>query len=318
MVLNKKTIMDLLNLEDFNPIYKKADQVRKKIVGDIVHIRGIIEFSNYCCRECHYCGLNINNSIERYRMPMEEVLKTGLMAKEAGYKTLVLQSGEDPGLNIGALGKIVKELNQAGLIITISCGELSKEELSYLKKMGAERYLLKHETSNKDLYKKLHPCGSLSNRIKCLKDIKDLGFETGGGFMVGLPGQTIEVLAEDILLLKEIGCDMAGIGPFIQHPLTPLLNEQPGSAELTKRAVAITRLLLPNSNLPVTTSLGVISINDRNKAFECGANVVMKKVTPDKYKRLYEIYPSDFTITDIKKDREALEKLIVSLGRIPL
>lgn len=318
MNLNKDTIVELLALEDFSQIYKMADETRHQNVGEVVHIRGIIEFSNYCKRSCIYCGLNCNNPIERYRMEPAEIITLAKEARNAGYKTIVLQSGEDPFFTVDKLGQIIEEIKKEDISVTVSCGELTFDELKYLREKGADRYLLKHETGNSTLYSMLHPCGTLEERIKCLKDIKALGFETGSGFMIGLPGQTLEIIAEDLLLLKEIGCEMAGIGPFIAHPDTPLAGKPSGSTELTKRAVALARILLPEANLPVTTSLGVVSQEERNKAFSCGANVIMKKVTPDKYKKLYEIYPSNFNHTNIIEDRKNLEKQIIDLGRIPL
>lgn len=318
MNLNKDKIIELLQLEDFSPIYKMADEIRANTVGDVVHIRGIIEFSNYCKRSCIYCGLNCNNPIERYRMDPIEIVELATEAKRAGYRTIVLQSGEDPFFTVEKLGEIIEEIKKLDISITVSCGELSFEELKFLREKGADRYLLKHETGNSSLYGKLHPCGTLEQRIKCLKDIKALGYETGSGFMIGLPGQTLETIGEDLILLKEIGCDMAGIGPFIAHADTPLANEPSGSTELTKRALALARIMLPKANLPVTTSLGVVDIGERDLAFSCGANVIMKKVTPDKYKKLYTIYPSVFSHTNIIEDRKALEKQITDMGRIPL
>ena len=319
MNLNKDKIVDLLMLEDFFHIYKIADEIRKQNVGEVVHIRGIIEFSNYCSRSCIYCGLNCNNTnIERYRMEPDEIISLAKEAKQAGYQTIVLQSGEDSFFTALKLGQIIEEIKKLDISITVSCGEMPFNELEYLRRKGGDRYLLKHETGNSKLYSKLHSCGTLEDRLKCLKDIKSLGFETGSGFMIGLPGQTLEIIAEDLLLLKEIGCEMAGIGPFIAHPDTPLAGKPSGSTELTKRAVALARILLPKVNLPVTTSLGVVDWEEQNKAFSCGANVIMKKLTPDKYKKLYKIYPSNFIHTDIIEDRKELEKQIIKLGRIPL
>ena len=318
MNLNKVKIVELLLLKDFSPIYKIADETRVRNVGNVVHIRGIIEFSNYCKRRCIYCGLNDDNPIERYRMDGSEIVQLAKEAKRAGYKTIVLQSGEDPFFTVEMLGEIIEEIKKLDISITVSCGELSFNDLKFLREKGADRYLLKHETGNSSLYAKLHPCGTLEKRVKCLKDIKALGYETGSGFMIGLPGQTLEIIAEDLLLLKELGCDMAGIGPFIAHADTPLANEPSGSTELTKRALALARIMLPRANLPVTTSLGVVNKVERDLAFSCGANVVMKKVTPDKYKKLYTIYPSVFCHTNIIEDRNALEKEITDMGRIPL
>lgn len=338
----KAAIAELLALDDFTPVYEAADKVRKENVGDIVHLRAIIEFSNVCRRQCRYCGLNReNHDLQRFRMSPEEIVATARKAVEAGYRTIVLQSGEDEWFTPERLGEIIEEIktlhvpkNIAGNsgentvkseptspAVTVSCGEMSREAYAYLRSKGADRYLLKHETADAALYDKLHPCGSLENRINCLKTISDLGYETGSGFMIGLPGQTLETVAEDLLLLREIPCRMAGIGPFISNPKTPLAGEKNGDPELTRRAVAIARLLLPEANLPVTTALSLLTANDKTQQenpFAFGANVVMKKVTPDEYKQAYEIYPAEFKGTDIAGDRQELEKMIRSCGRVPL
>lgn len=306
--------------EDFSDVYAQADAVRREYVGDVVHIRAILEFSNYCRRRCGYCGLNAGNGkVSRYRMEPREMVKTAKAAWQAGYRTLVMQSGEDPWFTAERLGEIVKEIKrETGLVITLSCGELPYEAYAHLKRCGADRYLLKHETANAALYAKLHPCGTLTSRVQCLRNLKELGYETGSGFMIGLPGQNLETIASDICLLADIGCDMAGIGPFIPHPDTPLGGAEQGSAEMTKRAVALTRLMLPSCHLPATTALGVLSAGEKNDVFSCGANVVMLKVTPDAYKAKYEIYPAAFRHTDIAAQRAELEEQIAALDRIPL
>lgn len=317
--MEKKELVEMLALEDFRPVYEKADRIRRETVGDVVHIRAIIEFSNICRRGCRYCGLNrANEKVVRYRMSPKEILDTAGQAVDAGYRTIVLQSGEDPCFNKETLGEIVKEIKGMDAAVTLSCGELTYEELQYLRGCGADRYLLKHETADPKLYAELHPCGVLEERIHCLENIYRLGYETGSGFMIGLPGQSLETIADDLLLLKKLHCKMAGIGPFIPHPDTPLRGEREGSPELTKRAVALARILLPQANLPVTTSLGVINQKEKENAFACGANVIMKKVTPDPYKEAYQIYPAKLEKTDIVNDRKILEEQIRGLGRIPL
>lgn len=317
--LTREHLIELLALEDFTPVYELADKIRRKTVGDEVYIRAIIEFSNICARQCKYCGLNCNHEgIDYYQMTADEILSTAEQAIHAGYKTIVLQSGENPKLNKRWMGHIVKHITGMGAVVTLSIGELSRESLEFYKNCGAQRYLLKHETADPHIYEELHPCGTLEQRTECLRNIHELGYETGSGFMVGLPGQTLETIADDLLLLKELGCKMAGIGPFIPHPDTPLKDASAGSPELTKRAVALTRLLIPDANLPVTTALGVVNQGDRENAFACGANVVMKKVTPDEYKEAYEIYPAKLDKTDIENDRKLLEEQIRALGRIPV
>ncbi len=343
-------IASLLTLEDFGSVYALADRTRREAVGDTVHLRAIIEFSNICRRRCIYCGLNRENmNIPRYRMTDEEILETARDAVQAGYRTVVLQSGEDEYYTAERLGDIIKEIKKmtvgggdaddadgkrtgetdgAGMAepvhpaVTVSCGERPREDYVVWRKAGADRYLLKHETADPALYDRFHPCGTLADRVGCLKTLKELGYETGSGFMVGLPGQTPLTLAEDLLLLKEIPCKMAGIGPFISNPKTPLAGEPDGDPETARRAVAIARLLLPDANLPLTTSLAILAgqqgDGEMENPFAFGANVVMKKVTPDRYKEAYEIYPAALGKTDIIKDRRELELMISRCGRQPL
>ncbi|MEG0570142.1 MAG: [FeFe] hydrogenase H-cluster radical SAM maturase HydE [Oscillospiraceae bacterium] len=316
--MNKNELIAALKLEDFSSIYKISDTIRREQKGDIVDIRAILEFSNYCKQDCAYCGLNCKNkTVSRYRMSKEEIIKTASETALAGYKTIVLQSGDDDFFTSSILGEIVKAIAKTGITITLSCGNKSYESLKYLHECGASRYLLKHETSNPELYEKFHHTSTFSQRITCLKDIKKAGFEVGSGFMVGLPGQTLFDIANDIHLLKTLECDMAGIGPFISHGATPLKGCANGSTELTKRAIALARIEIPSINLPATTALGVINKGEKNDVFSCGANVVMLKVTPTEFKKKYEIYPASFSKTDIKKQRQELEDEIKSLNRIP-
>lgn len=314
-----QTLVSLLECSDFEEVFRYADRINRRYHGDVVDIRAIIEFSNICRRQCLYCGLNrTNTSVDRYRMTANEIIETAIQAWEAGYQTVVLQSGEDMYYTKELLGTVISEIKKhTSIKITLSCGERSYEELSHLKNCGADRYLLKHETSSKDLYRYLHPCGTLRERTNCLKNIKKLGYETGSGFMIGLPHQTFEIVAQDILLLKKLRCDMAGIGPFISHPDTKLKDLPNGSTDLTKRAVALARILLPNANLPATTSLGVLSKEEKQSIFHCGANVIMRKVTPANYVKLYEIYPGDIHVDDIVSERKDLEQMLISIGKIP-
>ena len=311
-------LTELLRLDNFDEIFKQADKVRRETVGDVVHIRALLEFSNHCRRQCRYCGLNCKNKrLKRFRMQPEEMIEIAKQAADAGYRTIVLQSGEDPCYTPQKLGEIIYAIKKTGMAVTVSCGEMGFQDYRYLKECGADRYLLKHETADPAIYQSLHPCGTLQNRVRCLKDLKRLGYETGSGFMIGLPGQTEETIAQDLLLLTQIPCDMAGIGPFIPHHDTELKDLPPGSTALTLRAVALARLLLPKCNLPATTSLGVLDTDPKNQVFSCGANVIMRKVTPDSYKKLYEIYPARFKQTNIKKERKELEEQLKALHRIP-
>lgn len=318
--LNRAEICKLLessgDLEQ--QLFDRADAIRNEIKGNLVNVRAIIEFSNYCRRNCAYCGLNCHNSkLQRYRMEPDEIIETAVLGYQAGYKTIVLQSGEDKHYTVDMLCYIIRSIKEkTGMAVTLSSGEMSGEDYALIRNSGCDRYLLKHETSDFDLYSKLHPNYSFTDRINCLKTLKKLGFETGGGFMIGLPGQDITTIAEDLLLLKSIPCDMAGIGPFIPHPETPLKDAKPGSVKLTRRAVAVARLLLPEANLPATTSLGVLDKAERDKIFSGGANVIMKKITPPKYRAMYEIYPVNHgNIKSVAEERAEINRLLTDLGR---
>lgn len=317
--LTAKDLEEVLGLEDFSPIFALADRVRYENFGDIVDIRAILEFSNHCRRACRYCGLNRETlSVVRYRMEIDEIVEVTLSAYRAGYRTIVLQSGEDPFYTVDMLCEIVRRIKaDSELFITLSCGERKLEDYKKLFECGADRYLLKHETADREIYRELHPCGTLEDRVECLREIKRCGYETGSGFMIGLPDQSLQTIAKDVLLLWELHCDMAGIGPFIPSPNTALSEHPAGSTELTKRAVALARLILPKANLPATTSLGVLDSKEKNSVFSCGANVIMRKVTPQKYEQHYSIYPNEIKVDDVLEERKKLEAFILGLGRIP-
>lgn len=315
MTLQKAEILALLRGEG-DALFAEADAVREREKGSIVDIRALLEFSNHCRRLCSYCGLRAENrTLARFRLTPEEIVSLSQEAAKAGYRTVVLQSGEDRSYSPEAIGEMVREIKKSGIAVTLSCGEWPKEVYAHWRDCGADRYLLKHETADPALYRELHPDSTLEERLRCLRDLKALGYETGGGFMVGLPGETLETVADNLLLLAALECDMAGIGPFLPHPDTPLRHAPPGSGELTRRAVAVARLLLPRANLPATTALTVLE-GDRS-VFSCGANVVMKKITPNSLQKLYQIYPADFPETDIPAGRREVEAEIRSYGRIP-
>lgn len=288
----KDWILYLLREFTFEELAQIADDVRKKVHGNKVHLRAIIEFSNYCKCNCLFCGIRRENrKLPRYRMKEEEIVKIAKAAVKEGFKTIVLQSGEDPFWNAKKLSEVIKEIKKFNVAVTLSVGELSYDDYAVLRDAGADRYLLKFETSDEKLFKRLKPDTTLGRRIQCLRWLKELGYETGSGNIVGLPGQSIESLAEDIALMKELELDMIGIGPFIPHPETPLKQNSPGNPILILKLIAVTRLLLPFANIPATTALGTLSPSLRLQALSCGANVVMPDITPSKYAKLYSIYP---------------------------
>ncbi|RKD20893.1 biotin synthase [Caminicella sporogenes DSM 14501] len=311
-------IVKILISQQDSYLFEQADKIRKKYCGDEIHLRAIIEFSNYCRCDCLYCGINRQNlHLKRYRMNLDEIIEYAKKAYKAGYKTIVLQSGEDTWYTREKISYIIKEIKKLGNIaITLSIGERDFDDYKQWKIDGADRFLLKHETSDEKLYNSLHPHSTFKNRIKCLKWLKKLKYQTGSGFMIGLPGQTLNTIAKDILLLKELDVDMAGIGPFIPHPATKLKSYPIGDSKLTLKALAITRILLKRPHLPTTTSLEVTNVKDRENAFYTGANVIMRKVEPYKYRKLYEIYPNpNIKEKTIEEERKEIENYIKIIGR---
>lgn len=298
--LNKDELVLLLKEDKFDKeIFEAADRVRKKYVGDEVHLRGLIEFSNICKQNCLYCGLRRDNkNVERYRLSEEQMINFAKNARNLGYRTVVLQSGEDDYFNVDRMTRIIRAIKELDLAITLSIGEKSYEEYKAYKEAGADRYLLRIETTDKGLYEKLDPNMSHDNRKRCLMDLKKLGYEVGTGCLVGLPGQTLESLADDILFFKEIDADMIGVGPFIPNPDTPLKDEKGGTFELSLKVMALTRLLLPDINIPATTAMETLNKNGRLIALQSGANVVMPNVTEGEYRKLYALYPGKICIND--------------------
>ena len=316
--LSKEELIQILSDESINNfLFKTADEVREKYVGNEVHLRGLIEFSNICKCNCKYCGLRKDNSeLERYRLSIEEAYDFAKKAKEYGYKTVVLQSGEDSYYSVERLVKLLQDIKKLDLAITLSIGERTFEEYKAFKEAGADRYLIRIETTDKELYKKMHPNMNFENRVRCLKDLKTLGYEVGTGCLVGLPEQTIESLANDILFFKEIDADMIGIGPFIPNQNTPLKDAKGGTFEMALKVMALTRILLPTINIPATTAMETLNPNGRLIALQSGANVVMPNVTEGDYRRKYEIYPGKICVGDTPAQcRGCISGKIQSIGR---
>jgi len=317
--LEKSEIVALLTDNEINEeLFRAADEVRHEFVGDEVHLRALIEFSNYCRCNCKYCGLRAENvHVSRYRLSEVEILDFAHKAVDFGYKTIVMQSGEDMFFKTDYLAAIVKEIKNLDVALTLSIGERSYEDYKILKDAGADRFLLRIETTDENLYKEMHPKASFQNRKRCLYDLKKLGFETGSGCLVGLPGQTLESLADDILFFKELDADMIGIGPFIPHQDTPLKDIPHGNFTLALKVMALTRLLLPDINIPATTAMETLNPNGRLIALQSGANVVMPNVTEGDYRKKYEIYPGKICVNDTPaKCRGCIESKIKSIGRI--
>lgn len=315
--LSKEEILTLLN-SDGRELCIYADKVRKENVGDGVHLRGLIEFSNICKSGCKYCGLRSpNQKAERYRLGPDEIIAYAKHGIELGYKTLVLQSGEDNYYDTDKLSYIISEIKKSDVALTLSIGEKTFEEYKAYKDAGADRYLLRIETTDEELYKKMHPNMSLENRKRCLYDIKKLGYEVGSGCLVGLPEQTVSSLADDILFFKQLNADMIGIGPFIPHPDTPLKSElNPENFDMALKVMAIVRMLLPDINIPATTAMETINPQGRIIALKSGANVVMPNILDSEHKKKYEIYPNKICINEHSdKCRGCIEGKIKSIGR---
>ena len=313
-------------------LYERADSVRKEHVGDAVHLRGLIEISSHCARQCMYCGLRAaNRDLERYRMTREEILNCALQAERLGYGTVVMQAGEDDRLTAEWIEEIVWWIKrETSLAVTLSLGERRQEELQLWRTAGADRYLLRFETSDKKLFRAIHPSRSPAgpDRIALLRTLKTLGYEAGGGVMVGIPGQSFASLADDILTFRALDLDMIGIGPYIGHASTPLgsgalrppidpSEQAPSNEEMVYKMLALTRIVCPNANIPSTTALATINkVHGRKLGLKAGANVVMPNLTPVKYRRLYQIYPAKACIDESATDcNQCLRGQIHSLGR---
>jgi biotin synthase len=300
--LTREDLVELLSLEGepMQALFRLADQVRARVMGDGVPLRGIIEFANICRMDCHYCGIRRSNrAVQRYRMTVDAIVETAVKAARLGYGSVVLQSGEGDALPPEDLARAVRLIKEGTeLAVTLSVGERTCEEYKLWREAGADRFLLRHETADPDLFARIRPGRRLADRIQCLRWLKELGYQVGSGFMVGLPGQTVDSIAGDILLLRELHVEMAGIGPFIPAPNTPLADAAGGTLELTLKAVACTRLAIPDAHLPATTALGSIHPQGRQLALHCGANVIMPNVTPGAYRENYQLYPNKICLRE--------------------
>jgi biotin synthase len=299
-------------------LHAAADAVRRAHVGDAVHLRGLIEFSNRCRLDCAYCGLRRSNTgVERYRMTHAQVLDTARRAEDLGFRSIVLQSGEDLWYTAERLAAILRDIKAAtDLAITLSAGERDRETYRAWREAGADRYLLRIETTDPALFAALHPDDDLEARKACLVALRELDYQLGSGIMVGLPGQAVESIAADLLWLHGLGAEMVGIGPFIPNPETPLSAADGGTVPMTLRVVAVLRLVLPDAHIPATTAMGSLDPLGREKALQAGANVVMPNVTPVEFRENYQLYPGKICLSDDAAHcRGCLEGRIASIGR---
>jgi len=336
-VLERREILTLLraNTWQAESLFSAADQVRMEAVGNAIHLRGIVEFSNFCGRNCLYCGMRVGNAlIERYRIPTDEVVRICETMRDLGIRTVLLESGEDPTYTVDSLCRMVEAIRKStGLEVSLSIGERPVTELQALKEAGADKYLLKHETSDSTLYERLRPEMSFSERMHRLDELRKLGYEVGGGSLVGLPGQTIHSLVEDVLLFQGYEVDMAVIGPYIPASGTPMeLEEGPRRlrrtlalsvsdkkhtvAEFVLKLLALTRLLLPEARLPSTTALASFLPQGREMGLLAGANMVMLNFTPARYKELFRVYDDRISIRESAEEAlAAVRALGEKLGR---
>lgn len=298
---------------------EEAQKIRQQYYGDKVYIRGLIEFTNYCRNNCYYCGIRKGNQeAKRYRLCQEEILDCCQKGYELGFRTFVLQGGEDPWFDDRRLTELVRRIREAypDCAITLSVGERSYESYKKLREAGADRYLLRHETADEVHYRKLHPEQmSLTRRKECLWNLKELGYQVGAGFMVGSPGQSYEELAEDLLFLKELKPEMVGIGPFVPHHSTRFAQEKSGSVELTLALLSIVRILLPTALLPATTALGTLDLQGREKGLLSGANVLMPNLSPVENRKQYDLYDHKLCMgEEAAEGLQDLKKRIENIG----
>ncbi|MDR1576902.1 MAG: [FeFe] hydrogenase H-cluster radical SAM maturase HydE [Deltaproteobacteria bacterium] len=281
-------------------VFQKARQIRQSIYGTDVFARGLIEFTNYCKNDCYYCGIRAGNAkADRYRLTTEEILQCCEIGRDLGFRTFVLQGGEDPTYPPTIIADLVRKIDRQfpDCAITLSLGERPRKDFQLWREAGADRYLLRHETYNSDHYAFLHPPNmSRDNRIRCLYVLKELGYQVGCGFMVGSPGQTTAHLAEDLLFIQDFKPQMVGIGPFIPHQNTPFAKEKPGTLDLTLFLLGLLRLIAPNVLLPATTALGTISPTGRELGVQAGANVVMPNLSPISVRSKYLLYDNKICV----------------------
>ena len=286
-------LIDNIDEESREYLFSKSGKTRDRYYGRNVYLRGLIEFTNYCKRECRYCGINaFNKKANRYRLTMKEIEESCDIGRELGYSTFVLQGGEDPYFNDDRMIEIVSMIKEKcpNSAVTLSIGERSYESYMKLKEVGVDRFLLRHETTNENLYKWLHPLSEFESRKQCLLNLKKLGFQTGAGFMVGLPWYSTVDYVRDLRFIKKLQPEMVGIGPFITHEDTDMHHYKSGDLDTTILMLSLVRLLLPKVLLPATTALATIDENGRKKGLDVGCNVIMPNLSPKTHRKDYSLY----------------------------
>ena len=318
--ITDKELLSILKTKELDQeLFTSADKIRRKFYSDKVYIRGLVEISNYCKNDCYYCGIRLSNrKIERYRLEKDDILGCCLEGYSLGFRTFVLQGGEDSYYTDKLICEIVSEIKSrfSDCAVTLSIGEKSYSSYKAYFDSGADRFLLRHETANKHHYEKLHPSYmSLENRKKCLYNLKEIGYQVGSGFMVGSPYQTFDNIIEDLRFLEELKPDMIGIGPYMCHADTPFSKFKNGDLKLTLRLIAILRHMFPYSLIPSTTALASIHPNGREMGLKAGANVVMPNLSPPDYRKLYSIYENKISSgNESAQQLENLKKLVSDAG----
>ncbi|MBO5743014.1 MAG: [FeFe] hydrogenase H-cluster radical SAM maturase HydE [Clostridia bacterium] len=319
-VMGKEELAEFISLTgDDTELYNIADKIRRENYDDKVYIRGLIEVSSYCKNNCLYCGIRVGNkNAMRYRLTQDEILSCCKVGYDLGFRTFVMQGGEDNHFTDEFMCGVIYKIKSLypDCAITLSLGERSYESYRELKNAGADRYLLRHETANDNHYSRLHPEGmNLTDRKKCLFNLKELGYQVGSGFMVGSPYQTWETLAQDLLFLKELKPQMIGIGPFISHKDTPFKNEKSGSLYLTLKLISILRIMFPKSLIPATTALSSISPVGREMGLKAGANVVMPNLSPEDVRAKYNLYDNKaYSGSEAAESLAILKSLVENAG----
>ncbi|WP_027721158.1 [FeFe] hydrogenase H-cluster radical SAM maturase HydE [Maridesulfovibrio zosterae] len=315
MLLNE--VIDLLKEQDSLLLFKNARKVRDSIFDRSIFQRGVIEFSNHCRKNCHYCGLRMDNkALGRFSMDRSSILATVRIAIESGMGTIVLQSGEQDSSGFEHIGFIIKEIKKnTELAVTLCLGDQSEDTYKLWRDCGADRYLLKAETFDEKLHSCFRPGQSIKRRLKNVETLQKLGYETGSGIITGLPGMTVEILAEDLLKLSRLALDMIAVGPFVPHPCTPLGKNVPGAMDESLRAVALLRIMNPLCNIPSTSALDALSAQGRELGLYAGANVIMPSITPEQVRAGYTIYPGKNSSTiSVKETIGKLQQRVCNAG----